>query len=91
MGGPLEGLKVLDIATIIAAPLAATLLADYGAEVLKIEMPGQGDGSGPFRPSRMASPCGGRRRTATRNSRRSTFARRKGLRCSSRCFRVSMC
>ena len=39
MAGPLEGLKVLDIATIIAAPFAATLLADYGAEVLKIEMP----------------------------------------------------
>ena len=44
MGGPLEGLKVLDIATIIAAPFAATLLADYGADVLKIEMPGPGDG-----------------------------------------------
>lgn len=44
MGGPLEGLKVLDIATIVAAPFAATLLADYGADVLKIEMPGQGDG-----------------------------------------------
>jgi crotonobetainyl-CoA:carnitine CoA-transferase CaiB-like acyl-CoA transferase len=39
MPGPLQGLRVLDIATIIAAPLAATLLADYGADVLKIEMP----------------------------------------------------
>jgi crotonobetainyl-CoA:carnitine CoA-transferase CaiB-like acyl-CoA transferase len=38
MSGPLAGLKVLDIATIIAAPLAATLLADYGADVLKIEI-----------------------------------------------------
>ena len=39
MAGPLEGLKVLDIATIIAAPFAATLLADYGAEVLKMRCP----------------------------------------------------
>ncbi|MBS0337372.1 MAG: CoA transferase, partial [Proteobacteria bacterium] len=31
MGGPLQGLKVLDIATIVAAPFAASLLADYGA------------------------------------------------------------
>ena len=44
MSGPLEGLRVLDIATIVAAPFAATLLADYGAEVLKVELPGTGDG-----------------------------------------------
>jgi len=56
MGGPLEGLKVLDIATIIAAPLAATLLADYGAEVLKIEMPGQGDGIRSFPPFKDGKP-----------------------------------
>lgn len=34
MSGPLDGLKVLDIATIVVASLAATLLADYGADVL---------------------------------------------------------
>jgi crotonobetainyl-CoA:carnitine CoA-transferase CaiB-like acyl-CoA transferase len=56
MGGPLEGLKVLDIATIIAAPFAATLLADYGAEVLKIEMPGQGDGLRSFPPLKDGKP-----------------------------------
>ena len=50
MAGPLTGLRVLDIATILAAPLAATLLADYGAEVLKIEMPGKGDGLRAFPP-----------------------------------------
>lgn len=52
MSGPLEGLRILDLATIVAAPLAATLLADYGAEVLKVELPGVGDGArnfGPFR------------------------------------------
>ena len=38
--GPLRNLRVLDIATIIAGPLAASLLADFGAEVLKVELPG---------------------------------------------------
>jgi crotonobetainyl-CoA:carnitine CoA-transferase CaiB-like acyl-CoA transferase len=56
MSGPLEGLKVLDIATIVAAPFAATLLADYGADVLKIEMPGQGDGVRAFPPFKDGKP-----------------------------------
>jgi crotonobetainyl-CoA:carnitine CoA-transferase CaiB-like acyl-CoA transferase len=42
--GPLQSLRVLDIGTIIAAPLASTLLADFGADVLKVEIPGDGDG-----------------------------------------------
>jgi len=41
--GPLKNLRVLDIATIIAGPLAASLLADFGADVLKVELPGRGD------------------------------------------------
>ena len=40
---PLEGLLVLDVSTFIAAPAAATALADYGADVIKIEAPGEGD------------------------------------------------
>jgi crotonobetainyl-CoA:carnitine CoA-transferase CaiB-like acyl-CoA transferase len=46
---PLDGIRVLDCATIIAAPFAAMLLADYGADVIKVEHP-RGDGlrlSGP--------------------------------------------
>ncbi|KAA2315101.1 CoA transferase [Pseudooceanicola sediminis] len=50
--GPLAGLRVLDIATIIAAPFAASLLADFGAEVTKFEIPGQGDGLRAFPPFR---------------------------------------
>jgi formyl-CoA transferase len=40
---PLAGLRVIDVGTRIAAPFAATLLADFGAEVLKVELPGTGD------------------------------------------------
>jgi succinyl-CoA---D-citramalate CoA-transferase len=43
VSGPLAGLRVLDLGTRIGAPFAATLLADLGAEVIKVELPGQGD------------------------------------------------
>src|SRR3982075_301455 len=41
--GIFEGLKVLDCASFIAAPAAATVLSDFGAKVIKIEPPGHGD------------------------------------------------
>lgn len=41
--GVFDGLKVLDAASFIAAPAAATVMADFGAEVIKIEPPGEGD------------------------------------------------
>jgi crotonobetainyl-CoA:carnitine CoA-transferase CaiB-like acyl-CoA transferase len=40
---PLEGIRVLDLSSIIAAPVAATTLGDFGAEVVKVEDPTDGD------------------------------------------------
>ena len=40
---PLAGVRVLDVASFIAAPVAATVMADYGADVIKVEPPGMGD------------------------------------------------
>jgi formyl-CoA transferase/CoA:oxalate CoA-transferase len=40
---PLEGVKILDLSHALAGPFCSTMLADYGAQVIKIEPPGQGD------------------------------------------------
>jgi formyl-CoA transferase len=43
MSGPLEGVRVLELGTLIAGPFAARLLAEFGAEVVKVEDPDGGD------------------------------------------------
>lgn len=49
---PLTGLRVLDLATLFAGPLAATLLGDFGAEVVKVEHPTKPDPSRGHGPSK---------------------------------------
>ena len=41
--GPLDGVKVVDLSVMISGPLAAMMLADQGADVVKVEAPGLGD------------------------------------------------
>lgn len=43
VAGPLHGLRVLELGSFIAGPFAGQLLGDYGAEVIKVESPGDGD------------------------------------------------
>lgn len=43
MKGPLEGVRVIDISNVIAGPMTGKLLADYGADVIKVEHPKYGD------------------------------------------------
>lgn len=43
MTGPLSDIRVLDIATFVAAPFCGTIMGEFGAEVIKVEQPGEGD------------------------------------------------
>src|SRR5436190_5152166 len=43
MSGPLSDLKVVELGTLIAGPYCARLMAEFGAQVTKVETPGEGD------------------------------------------------
>jgi crotonobetainyl-CoA:carnitine CoA-transferase CaiB-like acyl-CoA transferase len=55
---PLHGLKVLDLSRILAGPWATQCLADFGADVLKIEKPGEGDDTRKWGPPYVRAPDG---------------------------------
>jgi formyl-CoA transferase len=56
---PLSGIRVLEMSQIIAAPYAGQMLADMGAEVIKIEQPDGGDVSRSYGPYRFGDPANG--------------------------------
>ncbi|MFI5673657.1 CaiB/BaiF CoA transferase family protein [Streptomyces cellulosae] len=60
----LAGIRVLDLSRILAAPLATQMLADLGAEVIKVERPGSGDDSRTYGPPFAPGPEGDRTDTA---------------------------
>ena len=56
MAGPLSHVKVLDLSRILAAPWAGQILADLGAEVIKVERPGAGDDTRAWGPPFLKGP-----------------------------------
>ncbi len=52
MPGPLDGIRIIDLTTMASGPLATSILADQGADVIKVEGPGRGDGLRTIGPSR---------------------------------------
>ncbi|MBT7954106.1 MAG: CoA transferase, partial [Rhodospirillaceae bacterium] len=77
--GPLSGLRVFDLTRVLAGPSCVQILGDLGADVIKVERPGQGDDTRKFGPPFVKDPDGkettesGYYLTANRNKRSITL------------------
>lgn len=77
----LDGVKVVDIATVLGAPVAATLLAEFGAEVIKVEEPRTGDLLRQFGAQKNGVPLAWLQEARTRSRSRSTSGSPRARRC----------